>query len=486
MEIELTELCHLAIKYGTDRHPLSKHSYTIYYYNLFKDRRESVKKVLEIGVGEGPGLRMWRDFFPNAMIYGADNEPGRIFEEERIKVFKADQSSKRDLINLLKKTGTDLDIVIDDGSHVAADQISTCLTLLPHLPKEVVYIIEDVIEPETVDRGLRGYSCHTPLLRPPRRRFNRWGQPYVNRLVNIRNRKGEKTSIIIPARNEDYECQPGVSVLARTVQDIYEKATGNFEVLVGFDGPPFQELPDYPNLKVVKLPQVAGIKTVINALAAMATGKYLYKTDAHCSFGPGFDEILQEDMEEDWIVTPRFYVLNPANWEWQDERFYDYFFLSCPFTDPKGLRFKAGGHWPERTAERLETLIDETPQIHGSGWFVSRDYFFNTLGGFPNIDPSGHAQEPIWLALKNWLAGGKVMVNKKTWYAHMHQDGNKRGFSMSRGQVALSYKLAAEYWLGDKWHEKKHNFAWFVKKFMPMPTWPKDWCKIYADYKKNK
>ena len=56
MENDLTELCHLAIKYGTDRHPLSKHSYTPYYFNLFKDKRQSVKKVLEIGVGNGKNI----------------------------------------------------------------------------------------------------------------------------------------------------------------------------------------------------------------------------------------------------------------------------------------------------------------------------------------------------------------------------------------------------------------------------------------------
>ncbi|MDO8503809.1 MAG: glycosyltransferase [bacterium] len=287
-----------------------------------------------------------------------------------------------------------------------------------------------------------------------------------------------KVSIIIPSRAEIQEVSLGETVLQRTVRDIYEKATDDFEVLVGFDGPPYQDFPDYPNLKVVKFPSVVGIKTGINALAAMAQGKYIYKTDAHCSFGKGFDEILQADMEDNWIVMPRFYVLNGETWEWQDERFYDYFYLCCPFTDPKGFRFKAGGHWPERTAEKLDILIDETPQIHGSGWFIAKDYYFNYLGGFPNIDPYGHAQEPIWLGLKNWLGGGKVMVNKKTWYAHMHQQGNKRGYHMGHEQEKISYDLAAKYWVGDKWHERKHDFSWFVEKFMPMPTWPENWEEL--------
>ena len=178
-----------------------------------------------------------------------------------------------------------------------------------------------------------------------------------------------KVSIIIPSRNEKY--------LQRTVQDVYDKATGDFEVIVGLNGKTEFEIPSkFPNLRIIEEAQNIGLKPMINKLAKEARGKYIYKSDSHCMFGKGFDEILQADIEDDWIVTPRFYVLDADKWAWQDDRFYDYFYLCCPFTDPKGIRFKAGGHWPERTQAKLDVLIDETPQIHGSGWFVNRDYYF--------------------------------------------------------------------------------------------------------------
>lgn len=284
-----------------------------------------------------------------------------------------------------------------------------------------------------------------------------------------------KVSIIIPSRNEKY--------LKSTLADIYANATGDFEVIVGFNGFPYTVLPNYPNLKTIYRPKQIGLKPMINTLAKAATGKYIYKSDAHCSFGKGFDEILQENMEDNWVVTPRFYVLNKETWKWQDNRFYDYFYLSCPFTDPRGLRFKAGGHWPERTKERLESHpdVDETPQMHGSGWFVNKDYFFNTLGGFPETDPDGHAQEPIWLGLKNWLKGGKLMVNKKTWYAHMHQNSNDRGYEEDRKHTEKTYKETADYWLRNT-EKLKHDFSWFVQKFSPMPTWPTNWGLLYSNY----
>jgi len=290
-----------------------------------------------------------------------------------------------------------------------------------------------------------------------------------------------KVSIIIPARGETTDN------VHRTLANIVENATGEYEVIIGFDGfsetdKIISETLDYDaDIKFIPFPNTVGIKTNINAMAAMATGKYIYKSDAHCRFSKGFDEILQQDMEEDWIVMPRFYVLDEKTWEWQDDRFYDYFYLSCPFTDPRGLRFKAGGHWPEKTKEKLDTLIDETPQIHGSGWFISKSRYFDGLGGFPNIDVYGHAQEPIWLALKNWLMGGKVMVNKKCWYAHMHQQTH--GYHIDRRQNERTYNITADYWLRDKFPDKIHDFEWFVDKFMPMPTWPDNWRALLHDWR---
>ena len=98
-----------------------------------------------------------------------------------------------------------------------------------------------------------------------------------------------KVSIIIPARGEG-------PVLQRTVQDIYEKATGEIECIIGFDGPPYQVTPDLPNCTAVWCEKQIGLKALINHLANLATGKYILKTDAHCMFARGFDESLAADM----------------------------------------------------------------------------------------------------------------------------------------------------------------------------------------------
>lgn len=164
-------LSKLAKKYGTDRHPDSKHSYTPYYYNLFKKNRKKIKKILEIGVGEGSGLLMWQDFFPDAKIYGAEIDPKRIFKENRIDIFYCDQSSSENLKALIGITGSNLDFVVDDGSHKPEDQVLTCLTLMPLLNKKVVYIIEDVAD-FSIIKSLKDYDIEIPSLPRKRDRYD--------------------------------------------------------------------------------------------------------------------------------------------------------------------------------------------------------------------------------------------------------------------------------------------------------------------------
>ena len=175
MDSTITPLCEIAFKYGTDKCPQLKHAYTPFYYQLFKDRQASVKKLLELGIGHyrgmeknewtydpglnrkyhrGASLYMWRDFFTAALIYGIDRVPEAIFQDSRIKTFLCDERSEDDLKKLVKDMGSDVDIVVDDASHHVADQIFAAKTLLPLLNKNVTYIIEDVSHSKHIMKAL--------------------------------------------------------------------------------------------------------------------------------------------------------------------------------------------------------------------------------------------------------------------------------------------------------------------------------------------
>src|SRR5437660_3758804 len=60
----------LATIYMTDKWNL--HWYAQHYEELFRNIRRKRVRLLEIGVGDGNSLRMWRAFFPHGRIYGID------------------------------------------------------------------------------------------------------------------------------------------------------------------------------------------------------------------------------------------------------------------------------------------------------------------------------------------------------------------------------------------------------------------------------
>jgi hypothetical protein len=152
----MTRLCDLAQKYGCDKTKSIFHDYTPFYDSLLGHR--NVKRVLEIGIGTvacmnhmqhytpGASLRMWRDYFPEAFIWGMDIDVTVMINESRILSIHGDQSSSEHLCRAADLLGGKFDVIIDDGSHVLEHQALTANTLIPKLLSPTgVYVIEDVI-----------------------------------------------------------------------------------------------------------------------------------------------------------------------------------------------------------------------------------------------------------------------------------------------------------------------------------------------------
>ena len=152
----MTPLCELARKHGTDKggwhqtHGQFCHEYTPVYHLLLGHRREEVYRVLEVGVHYGRSLRMWAEYFPNAIIGGIDNHEPHLFDDGRILCCLADQSDSgtlREAVKLLLAGAWHFDLIIDDGSHDPQHQANTATTLMPYLAPGGVYVIEDISPP---------------------------------------------------------------------------------------------------------------------------------------------------------------------------------------------------------------------------------------------------------------------------------------------------------------------------------------------------
>lgn len=175
-----TPLCEMAVKWGTDK--AADHEYTRLYYELFKDRRDAVRKVMEIGIGypecmgwagyrPGASHYMWEEFFPNATIYALDIRKDLLFNDGRILSFYCDQGNADSLRAVLNMVGTGFDLIVDDGSHHPPHQILTAQILASALAPDGIYIVEDLmsIEPEVITAHIPPqFACESVLCPSPR------------------------------------------------------------------------------------------------------------------------------------------------------------------------------------------------------------------------------------------------------------------------------------------------------------------------------
>jgi hypothetical protein len=113
------------------------------YETFLHPLREKEVAVLEIGVYRGASLRTWRDYFQYGRVYGIDIRPeAEVHADDRIKVFIGSQADTAFLNGVADESGP-LDVIVDDGSHRAHDQIASLLHLWACVKPGGFYIVED-------------------------------------------------------------------------------------------------------------------------------------------------------------------------------------------------------------------------------------------------------------------------------------------------------------------------------------------------------
>ena len=115
------------------------------YERHFERWRNLTLTFLEIGVGRGGSGQMWQRYFgPLATIVQIDINPRRkAAERPGIHVRIGDQSDTAFLQSVIDEFGVP-DVVLDDGSHVMSHIRDTFLFLYPRMPKNGVYMVEDL------------------------------------------------------------------------------------------------------------------------------------------------------------------------------------------------------------------------------------------------------------------------------------------------------------------------------------------------------
>jgi hypothetical protein len=101
-------------------------------------------------------------------------------------------------------------------------------------------------------------------------------------------------------------------------------------------------------------------------------------------------------------------------------------------------------------------MIDETTAMQGSMWIMPLKWFNEVCGGELQTEGYGPTyQDSTEVTMKTWQAGGRLMVNKNTWFAHKHRSfprTHNEGSPENPSNREAGWKYAIEVW-GD-YYEK--------------------------------
>lgn len=311
-------------------------------------------------------------------------------------------------------------------------------------------------------------------------------------------------SIIIPARNEMF--------LTNTVADILKNIRGDTEIIVVLDGAwPTTPIPQHDKVTVLYYPESIGQRAAVNRGVKLSSAKYVMKLDAHCSFDEGFDVKMMADMQDDWTMVPLMKNLHVFDWVCKkcgDRRYQGPKPTNCSKCDvenlvdvvvsqsdlsgdnksefemdivwrakpspnstsyrfTKELRFKYFG---EYKARQVGDLV-ESMSLQGSCFMATREKYWDL--GLCDESWGSWGQQGTEVALKTWLSGGRVICNKKTWYAHLFR--TQKGFTWPYPQPGKSQqnaiRISQDLFFNNKWPKAKYPLDWLIKKFSPVPDW---------------
>jgi len=250
-----------------------------------------------------------------------------------------------------------------------------------------------------------------------------------------------KLSVVIPSYKDPLSM--------KTIRDLLDKSElgDGLEIIDVLDGywPSFEMIQD-PRVRYVHLGKNRGMRGAINAGVLVSRGEFLMRVDEHQMFGQGYDRILTEQCEPNWIVTARRYFLDPVKWEvMKDEGFVDYMKLKI-----SGGKF-TGVTRPGDDSQKIQ----ESQAMQGSMWVMPRKWWDEVIGELQTEGYGPLIQDSHEMVFKTWKAGGKLMVNKNTWHAHKHRSfarTHNNGTAENPANCDAGYEYAIKVW-GDYYNE---------------------------------
>ena len=126
-------MCELSMKLNSDKSPYNasghRHAYTGIYHYLFNKIKNMNLNIGEIGIKNNIGIKLFREYFKNARIYGFEFDKkyldnAKIDNLHNVYYDFIDVRNSKSIITAFKKTNVQFDIIFDDSTHFFQDQIN--------------------------------------------------------------------------------------------------------------------------------------------------------------------------------------------------------------------------------------------------------------------------------------------------------------------------------------------------------------------------
>ncbi len=245
-------------------------------------------------------------------------------------------------------------------------------------------------------------------------------------------------SVIIPSYKDP--------LLHKTIDSLLENSEGEIEIVVVLDGYwPTTPIKDDKRIRIIHLGKNRGMRGAINAGVLISRGEFIMRVDEHQVFGKGYDRILTETCQDNWIVTPRRFFLDPVKWEVMD----------ITFVDTMDLKIRGGKFTGVDNKRINDIMIEESQAMQGSCWVMKRSWWDKVIGELQTEGYGPLIQDSHEMVFKTWKAGGKLMVNKNTWHAHKHRNfprTHNNGSPENPAKNDEGYAYALKVW-GDYYNE---------------------------------
>lgn len=249
-------------------------------------------------------------------------------------------------------------------------------------------------------------------------------------------------SVLIPAHNEQ-------AYLNRTIENIFDTATGEIEVIVVLNG--YEQEVD-ERAEVFRYQNNEGERVAMNMAATMATKTHLLRIDAHCDFSPkGWDEMMEKETGEKRLTVAVLTALEKETWK----RLPGHWYGMCRFikSETKGkIGLEAKWEKPNRDHDSYRK-IEPNMACTGCGFMIRKDFYWSIGGADELLPKMGAIGEEF--SVKTWLAGGKVQTRTDVMIGHIFGTGG-----YDTGEVQKAQQMLFDLY-GDK-------YDWIVAKFPKM------------------